>query len=88
MGRGRGRRCRGPYGLSDNHQKARARAAIATLAGDDRVITAARIARTFRLDPIDLLRDGGDEFLTWVRIAASEVVARDEEAAAKKAKKK
>lgn len=36
------------------------------------------MARTFRLDPVELLRDGGDSFLTLVRIAAARVVEQDE----------
>lgn len=37
----------------------------------------ARIAREFRLDPVALLRDDGDEFLTLIRIAATQVVLDD-----------
>jgi hypothetical protein len=37
----------------------------------------ARVARIFKLDPVALLRDGGDEFLTLVRVAAAQVVERD-----------
>lgn len=38
----------------------------------------ARIARTFRIDPVSVLRDQGDEFLLNVRAAALSVVQRDE----------
>lgn len=64
----------------------RAEAAIEYLSHHPQVIQIARVARTFRLDPVALLRDDGDEFLTYVRLAAAQVVHRDEEAAAKKAK--
>lgn len=33
----------------------------------------------FHLDPIELLRDGGDEFLMVVRIACDQVIAEDEQ---------
>ena len=53
---------------------------------------AARIARVFHLDPVALLDDDGDEFLTLVRIAAVEVVngdrAKEAEAERRAAKKK
>lgn len=39
---------------------------------------AARIARTFRIDPVTVLQDRGDEFLLNVRAAALTVVQRDE----------
>lgn len=42
----------------------------------------ARIAHTFGQDPIALLTDDGDEFVTLVRIAAAQVVDRDEKAQA------
>lgn len=38
---------------------------------------AARIAREFKLDPVALLRDEGDEFLMHVRIAAWMTVQDD-----------
>lgn len=38
----------------------------------------ARIARTFRIDPVTVLRDQGDEFLLNVRAAALQVVQRDD----------
>jgi len=43
------------------------------------VVTAARYAHEFHQDVVDVLRDGGDEFLTMVRTAALRVVQRDEE---------
>jgi hypothetical protein len=51
------------------------------------VQTAARVARTFRMDPVAVLDDGGDELLTHLRIAAMVIVGRDEEEAARKAKR-
>lgn len=66
---------------------ARTEEALDTLRHDQRVIQIARVARTFRLDPVALLRDEGDEFLTLVRIAATMVVDDDKrkEAEAEKA---
>lgn len=40
---------------------------------------AGRLAKLFGLDPLMLLQDGGDPFVTQVRIAAARVVQRDEE---------
>ena len=59
---------------------------IEELAADPMVIMAARIGRVFRLDPIAILDDGGDELLNLVRTAATLVVARDEEKQAEQAK--
>lgn len=47
----------------------------------------ARVARTFRMDPVTVLDNGGDELLTHLRIAAMLVVGRDEEEAARRAKR-
>jgi hypothetical protein len=51
------------------------------------VQTVARVARTFRIDPVLVLADEGEEFQTHLRIAAMIAVGRDEEEAARKAKK-
>lgn len=79
----RGRRRGGPYLGGVRSQ--RAREALEVLRHDQRLIQAARIANVFGLDPVALLRDGGDEFLALVRIAAAQVVEadrkREEEAA-------
>jgi hypothetical protein len=74
----RGRR-RGPYGLSGANriQTAKADAILGLLTEDSRLKWAARVAREFNLDPVALLRDEGDEFLTHVRIAAWMVVQED-----------
>ena len=47
--------------------------------------SAARIARTFRLDPL-LVLDDPDEFRWAVRVAAHNVIAQDEKDAADKSK--
>lgn len=44
------------------------------------------VARIFRLDPVALLDDDGDEWPQLVRLAAARYVARQEERAAKAAK--
>lgn len=51
------------------------------------LVTAARVANTFGMDPVAVLRDEGDELLLHMRIAAMVVVGRDEEEAARKAKR-
>lgn len=43
------------------------------------------VARIFRIDPAGLLDDGGDEWPMLVRLAAARYVAREEEAASKRA---
>lgn len=48
----------------------------------------ARIAKTFQIDPVDLFRDGGDEFLMMLRSACMMVVQRDEKEANDKASRK
>jgi predicted signal transduction protein with EAL and GGDEF domain len=55
----------------------RVREILDFLRHDQRIIQVARVARIFKQDPVALLRDGGDEFETLVRIAASEVVMDD-----------
>jgi hypothetical protein len=65
----------GPYLTGVRSQ--RAQEALEILRGDERLKQAARIAETFGLDPVSLLRDEGDEFLTLVRIAAAQVVDAD-----------
>lgn len=57
------------------------------LSHHESVVQAARVAREFKLDPVALLRDGGDEFPMMVRIAAAQVVARDKHAEAEAAKR-
>lgn len=47
---------------------------------------AAVVARIFRVDPVGLLIDGGDDFPMMVRLAAARYVARCEEAEAAKAR--
>lgn len=42
------------------------------------MIQIARVAKIFQQDPVALLRDSGDHFLLLVRIAAAQVVERDE----------
>jgi hypothetical protein len=61
---------------------------IDELADHPAVIMAARIAKTFSLDPVAVLDDGGDELLNLVRSAATMVVQRDEEKQADEAKSK
>lgn len=39
---------------------------------------AARVGYTFGMDPVSVLRDEGDEFLTMIRVAALEVWISDE----------
>jgi hypothetical protein len=46
---------------------------------------AAAVARIFRVDPVSLLADDGDEWPMLVRVAAARYVVRCEEAAAKRA---
>jgi hypothetical protein len=48
------------------------------------VVTAARIGRMFRMDPVEVLNDRGNDFILHVRIAALKIAARDEEEAKKK----
>lgn len=75
-GRGRGV---GPYALSGANPIRAAYVAevLDFLRNDQRLIQVARIAREFRQDPVALLRDGGDEFETLVRLAAAQVVLDD-----------
>jgi hypothetical protein len=51
---------------------------------DPRVQAAAVVARTFRIDPVPLLMDGGDDWPMIVRIAAARYVAAKEREAAEK----
>jgi hypothetical protein len=46
---------------------------------------AAMVARLFRLDPVMLLNDDADEWPMLVRVACARFIARQEEAAAKRA---
>lgn len=39
---------------------------------------AARVGYTFGMDPVAVLRDEGDEFLTMIRVAALDVWINDE----------
>jgi hypothetical protein len=59
----------------------RAQGRIDWLAKHPQVVVAARIAKTFRQDPVVMLRDGGDFLVTLVRAAAYQVVQADEKAA-------
>lgn len=61
-------------------------AAIEELAAHPTVIHAARVAKMFQIDPVAVLRDGGDELVNMVRTAAAMVVSRDEEKEAEKAR--
>lgn len=49
---------------------------------------AAKVARTFRIDPVPLLDDGGDVFPMLVRIACAQVIDAEERKANEKAAKK
>lgn len=60
---------------------------IEWLAHNEQLKIAARIAKTFGMDPVAVLDDRGDERLMHLRIAAFLVIGRDEEEAARKAKK-
>lgn len=51
------------------------------------IMLTARIARTFRIDPVTVLKDQGDEFLLNVRAAALTVVQRDEKQQADQVKR-
>ena len=51
------------------------------LSHDAELMQVARVAKTFSLDPVALLRDRGDDFLMLVRVAAAQVVERDEKKA-------
>ena len=44
------------------------------------------VARLFRLDPVTLLDDDGDDWPQLVRVAAARYVARQEESAARRAR--
>lgn len=59
---------------------------IEELSRDPLIVYAARVAKTFQIDPVTVLDDGGDELLGMVRVAAVMVVQRDEEEAARRAK--
>lgn len=48
------------------------------LTGDERIKQVARVANRFHLDPVDLLRDDGDEWEMTVRIACADIIAEDE----------
>lgn len=61
---------------------------IEWLSRNDQLKVAARVAKTFGMDPVAVLDDGGDERLVHLRIAAYVVVGRDEEEAARKMKSK
>ena len=60
-----------------NVRSRRTEQALEILRRDQRLISAARIAREFSQDPVALLRDDGDEFVTLIRIAAAQVVQED-----------
>lgn len=64
----------------------RVRERVTWLSHHPMVINAARVGQTFGQDPIALLRDQGDPLLTEIRLAALDVVSRDEEERARKAK--
>jgi hypothetical protein len=50
------------------------------------VINAARIAHTFGMDPVAVLRDEGDPLIMLVRTAAAHIIADDEERQARAAR--
>lgn len=62
----------------------RLRDQIDWLVNHPQVVSAARIAHTFGMDPIAVLDDRGDLLRTLVRVAAYQVVQADEKAAAKR----
>lgn len=80
-----GRRGRGkPYGVATYEDISRAR--IETLSAHPSVKTAARVARTFGIDPLVVL-DEADDFRAHVRIAAWMVTQHDDEEEARRSKK-
>lgn len=84
---GRGRLRGGPYGVGDEDEdglplpitlaQRRHDAMRVTLEGDPRVITAARVAHTFRQDPVAYLEERRP-LARLVRIAAHNIIIRDE----------
>ncbi len=48
---------------------------------------AARIGDRFKIDPVTVLRDGGDSLINQIRVAAMQVVAADDKAAEAASKK-
>lgn len=52
------------------------------------MVTIARVAKMFGMDPVAVLQDGGDETILHIRLAAYAVAARDEEEQARKMKSK
>lgn len=58
------------------HERREAR--VKLLQADPAVQTAGAIGRMFRIDPVDHLADGGDEFISLVREAAWRFVAEEE----------
>jgi len=76
---------RGPYLSHPRH--ARREAVIEFLAGLGVVREAAVVARVFRQDPAMLLDDAGDEWAQLVRVACARYIIRQEEAAAREAKR-
>lgn len=51
-------------------------------------MVAARIAKVFGQDPVDMIKDGGDSLIGLVRAAAYQVIQADEKAAEADMKKK
>lgn len=47
---------------------------------------AARVAKVFQIDPIIVLDDKGDEFVTLVRLACAQVIQNDEKKQAEQSK--
>lgn len=52
------------------------------------IVANARIANVFQQDPVKLLEDGGDEFLTMIRSASMLVVQRDDKEREAQAKRR
>lgn len=62
-------------------------AAVEWLSRHPLIVQATRYGRAFRLDPVDVLRDGGDEFIDRIRSAVMAALNRDQEAEAAEARK-
>lgn len=74
----------GPY-VAPHPRELHREAVIEWLTGLGVVQEAAAVARLFRIDPISVLNDEGDDWPQLVRLAAYRFVVREEEAAAKRA---
>lgn len=52
------------------------------------MVVAARLAKVFGQDPVEMIKDGGDPLVSLVRAAAYQVVQADDKAAEQEMKKK